>query len=191
MNNNNRNNNNTIIGDCSNYHHRESKYVPYISFEDSEKKNAEEYILKEVSDFFSKFLNKQIGDISQARIPTSSLITNDDFKRIDVKYFYETLFDDLGERDEQNKLIPKIKWGAVFDQRCTPISIGEVSENYKGDYPTFETVSNIELFKQFSNNQKQRCGTIFDRKYGTIDINGTPIFYYIYFTLQEILNAIR
>ena len=28
-------------------------------------------------------------------------------------------------------------------------------------------------------------------RYGTIDMNGQPIFYYIYFTLQEILDEIK
>ena len=105
------------------------------------------------------------------------MITDDEFGKIHIEYFYEILFSDLGERDEQNRLVPNIKWGAVFDKRCTPIETAFISKNYQGSR------SNAKLEK-YSDNRKYR-------KYGTIDINGKPIFYYIYFTIQEILNAIR
>ena len=153
-----------------------SRYIPYISFKDIEqKKKAEDYIEERVSNFFSELIKIQIDDIPKARIPTSHLITDYDFNNIAFTYFYKTLFDDLGKRDEQNNLIPKIKWGAVFDERCTPVETAFLTPLRKGDAPRF---------KKFSDNPRYR-------KYGTIDINGTPIFYYIYFTVQEILNAIR
>ena len=168
--------NNNIIGITTDCLKLKSDYMPYILFNNIEQqKIAEEYIIKEVSHFFKTFVKEQIDDIARARIPTPYLITDYDFLNVDIKYFYEILFCDLGKRNKQNKLITQIKWGAIFDERCTPIEIAYLSKNYQGDDPKL---------KKFNDNRRYR-------KYGTIDINGTPIFYYIYFTVQEILNAIR
>ena len=88
-------------------------------------------------------------------VSTSKTIAKEDFKNIGIQYFYQNIFNDLGKRDNKNKLEIVIKWTMTLDINNCP----------------------------FSDNQY--------RKYGTIDVDGIPVFYYIHFTVQEILDAIR
>jgi hypothetical protein len=87
------------------------------------------------------------------------------------------LFFDLGERDSNKKLIRKLKWGITFDQELAPIATS---------YPTYKNSEGRTCLLDY----KSR-GLPYPRNYGYISINGEPIFYYLHFTLQEILDAIK
>lgn len=148
-----------------------SDYVPVISFKNKyQKETIEKYILEEVKFFFEKL--KIDLDIYTAQISYQKLITEEDVrqKKNDIGYFYENLFQDLGERDK-GRLKAKIKWGITFDEKCVPCELGYVNPSFKG----YGRPQDIKK----------------ERRYGTIDINGNPVFYYIYFTLQEILDVIK
>lgn len=150
----------------------QSSYVPLISFKNEEqKKAAEDYITREANNFFKILLKAQ----EVKPLAYQLLITELDFKKIDMSYFYENIFDDL-ERKPDGKLEAKIKWGITFDLKCAPIELIYVSSESRG----FGS-------KIAEKNGKGRP----QRRYGTIDINGKPVFYYIYFTLQEILDVIK
>lgn len=153
-----------------------SNYVPLICFKNQQQKeSAEKYIVEEASLFFVNILNI---DVSITQLAYPKIITEQDFKTVDIKYFYENLFHDLGERRADGRLEPKIKWGITFDEKCAPIEVGWISPNFNGSQ------HEIRPFYKDSEGSPYR-------RYGTIDINGTPIFYYIYFTIQEILNVVR
>jgi hypothetical protein len=152
----------------------QSDYVPLISFQNKDQKDAaEKYIFDEVKEFFEKL--KIDIDINENQLAYPKLITEEDFTKVKVDYFYETLFHDL-ERNPQGKLEVKIKWGITFDEKCAPIKLAYLSPKYTGFHPELK-------FEDFQGRPH--------RRYGTIDINGTPVFYYIYFTLQEILDVIK
>ena len=150
----------------------QSPYVPLISFKNEEqKKAAEDYIMQEATKFFYSRLPAQ--EVKPLAYPL--LITELDFKKIDMSYFYENIFYDL-ERKPDGKLEAKIKWGITFDVKCAPIELSYGSEKSRG----------------FGRNRAEKNGNGRPyRRYGTIDINRKPVFYYIYFTLQEILDVIK
>ncbi|BAT57014.1 unknown protein (plasmid) [Nostoc sp. NIES-3756] len=151
-----------------------SNYIPLIRLHNSKQKEAvEKYIYAEAHKFLEKILEP---DIIATPIAYPKLITEKDFKEIDISYFYDNFFFDLGERDDRRKLKLKVKWGITFDERCAPIQIKYLPNN-----------SN-ELLGNITSNDSN---IVPNRRFGTIDINGTPIFYYIYFTIQEILDVIR
>ncbi len=161
-----------IIGICPKTLLVQSSYVPLISFKNEEqKKAAEDYITREANKFFKILLKAQ--EVKPLAYPL--LITELDFKKIDMSYFYENIFYDL-ERKPDGKLEAKIKWGITFDVECAPIQLGYLSPKYDGFYPNI-------AYKNVNDRPH--------RRYGTIDINGKPVFYYIYFTLQEILDEIK
>lgn len=153
-----------------------SDYVPLISFKDKcQKDTVEKYILEEVKDFFEKI---EISlDVNKAQLPYQKTITEKDFKQVSISYFYETLFKELGERETDGRLKIKIKWGITFDEKCVPSRLGYVNPSFSG-------------YKKPNIKYEDTQGRPY-RRYGTIDINGTPVFYYIYFTLQEILDVIK
>lgn len=156
-----------IIGIQSDNFKFQSEYVPFLSFKNQEqKKVAESYIYQEISAFFEKILPSQ----AVIPIPYAKLITETDFKKIEISYFYENLFHDL-ERKPNGKLEAKIRWGITFDEKCVPCQLGYVNPSFRG----YGKPPDIKK----------------ERRYGTIDINGSPVFYYIYFTLQEILDVIK
>ncbi|MBD1891357.1 hypothetical protein [Coleofasciculus sp. FACHB-SPT9] len=147
-----------------------SDYVPVISFKNQYQKDAVEgYIIEKVKDFFEKL--KIDLDITKNQISYQKLITEEDFKKVPISYFHENLFYDLGEREADGRLKAKIKWGITFDEKCVPSQLGYVNPSFRG----YGKPPDIKK----------------ERRYGTIDINGTPVFYYIYFTLQEILDVIK
>lgn len=161
-----------IIGICPETLLFQSSYVPLISFKNEEqKKAAEDYITREANNFFKILLKAQ--EVKPLAYPL--LITELDFKKIDMSYFYENIFYDL-ERKPDGKLEAKIKWGITFDLKCAPIELIYVSSESRG----FDR-------KIAEKNAKGHS----QRRYGTIDINGKPVFYYVYFTLQEILDVIK
>lgn len=166
----------------------QSDYVPFISFAAQEQKDAaEKYIFKETFDFFKDILKIHIS-VTQLSYP--KLITQKDFTKVEISYFYENFFHDLGSRNPDGKLEEKLKWGITFDEECAPIQVA-----YLG--PTF--FAHREKAKLDYLDHREREGRPYRphsqylpyRRYGTIDINGTPFFYYIYFTLQEILDVIK
>lgn len=161
-----------IIGICPETLLFQSVYVPLISFKNEEqKKAAEDYIMGEAKNFFDILLQAQ--EVKLLAYPL--LITELDFEKIDMRYFYENLFYDL-ERNYNGKLEAKIKWGITFDEKCAPLNLGYLSPFYDG---------NDAKIKYTNSDGRPH------RRYGTIDINGKPVFYYIYFTLQEILDVIK
>ena len=150
-----------------------SDYIPVISFKNKyQKDKVEDYIFEEVKDFFEKL--KIDLDINKAQLPYQNIITEkdfNDFNKVKISYFYKNLFYDLGERETDNKLKSKIKWGITFDEKCVPCQLGYVNPSFRG----YGKPPDIKK----------------ERRYGTIDINGSPVFYYIYFTLQEILDVLK
>lgn len=161
-----------IIGICSETLLFQSSYVPLISFKNEEqKKAAEDYITREANNFFKILLKAQ--EVKPLAYPL--LITEWEFKKIDMSYFYENIFSDL-ERKPDGKLEAKIKWGITFDVKCAPIELIYVSSESRGFDPKIA---------------EKNCKGRLLRRYGTIDINGKPVFYYIYFRLQEILDVIK
>ncbi|HYX18571.1 MAG TPA: hypothetical protein VE944_30250 [Nostoc sp.] len=152
----------------------ESIYVPFIFFANEKQKNTiEMYISQQVNDFFQKLS----PSVNVAQLSYSKLITEKDFKQIQISYFYDNLFHGL-ERDSDGKLKLTVKWSITFDERCTPIQLVNLPASYRGH----ESKPNF-LYKDNEGRPH--------RKYGTIEINGVPIFYYIYFTLQEILDVVK
>ncbi len=159
-----------------------SDYVPVITFKNKYQKDIiENYILEEVKDFFKKV---EIDlDINKNQVPYQKIITEKDFinsKKVPITYFYENLFYDLGEREPDGRLKAKIKWSITFDEKCVPCQLAYVNPSFRG-YGKLD-IKDIKY--------KDSQGRPY-RRYGTIDINGSPVFYYIYFTLQEILDVIK
>jgi hypothetical protein len=161
----------------------QSNFIPLIAFKSQEQKEiAENYLIEEAKDFFTNILKVNYDCI---QIPYPQLITKQDFKATDIEYFYENLFYDLGERDSNGKLKAKIKWGITFDEENTPIEVGIFNRQNK-----FINIDYRRYRPRLSYRPQHKNLMLF-RKYGTIDINGIPIFYYLHFTLQEILDAIK
>lgn len=162
----------------------ESDYLPLISFKTEQQKIvAEEYILNKVNIFFKEIIHINV-DVAKSQISYPKIITQKDFKAKQIKYFYENIFYDLGQRNSKGKLNFSPKWGITFDKKCAPISVSYLSSTYRRD--------RSRLFNpQFCPfDCKKYFGYDWKLKYGTININGKPLFYYIYFTLQEILDQI-
>ncbi|MEH2317129.1 hypothetical protein [Nostoc sp.] len=159
-----------IIGTRSGDGDFESAYVPFISFANDEQKKAiENYIFMQVDEFFKKIYP---AGVIRTQLSYSKLITEEDFKdfnKVKISYFYENLFHDL-ERGSDGKLELKIKWSITFDERCTPIKLANLPPNHRG----YKDVKSC-----------------LPRKYGTIEINRIPVFYYIYFTIKEILDVAK
>src|SRR5919202_594044 len=117
-------------------------------------------------------------DVKESQINYSNTITEKDFTKKPISYFYENIFVDLGKRSA-GKLDVSPKWRITFDQKCAPIDVSYLPANYRNSQPKFTP------FEYKHSNKK------FYHRYGTIDINGKPIFYYIYFPLQEIIDVIK
>ncbi|MBD2598160.1 hypothetical protein H6G74_28105 [Nostoc spongiaeforme FACHB-130] len=162
------------IGTRSSDTHFQSIYVPFISFANEKQKDSiERYIFQQVDDFFLKIS----PGVNATQLSYSKVITEKDYQEIQISYFYDNLFHDL-ERGSDGKLKLKVKWSITFDERCTPIQLVNLPANYRGHEPN-------PKFLDKDNEGRPH------RKYGTIEINGVPIFYYIYFTLQEILDVVK
>lgn len=161
----------------------ESDYLPLIAFKSENQKNAvEEYILTKVGVFFKGIIQIEV-DVKKSQINYSNTITEKDFTKKPISYFYENIFVDLGKRST-GKLDVSPKWGITFDQQCAPIEVSYLSPGYTRNSPNYQP--NFTRFRyNYYPNKK------FYYRYGTIDINGKPIFYYIYFTLQEIIDVIK
>jgi hypothetical protein len=156
----------------------ESDYLPLISFKTKAQKDAaEKYIIEKVKTFFKKIIKIDL-DVEKTQIKYPKIITDKDFASTKISWFYNNLFFDL-ECRSNNKLDFNPKWGITFDEKCAPIMISYLSSNY----PRYSNSS--PKYKVF------RCDDFTFYRYGTIDINGEPIFYYIYFTIQEIIEEIK
>ncbi|MEG4111776.1 MULTISPECIES: hypothetical protein [unclassified Microcoleus] len=160
-----------------------SDYLPLIAFKSENQKNAvEEYILTKVDVFFKRIIKIEI-DVKKSQINYSNTITEKDFTEQPISYFYENIFVDLGKRNCAGQLDVSPKWGITFDQKCAPIEVSYLPAKfsiYRNSQPEFTPFG-----YSYSKNKK------FYYRYGTIDINSKPIFYYIYFTLQEIIDVIK
>jgi hypothetical protein len=163
----------------------ESNYLPLISFKtEQQKASAEEYILTKVDIFFKQIININI-DVITSQINYFNTITEKDFSEKPIKYFYEKVFDDIGQRNSTGKLDFSPKWGITFDEKCAPIQVSMLPRGYLKQY---YGDSYGPSFNPFNYKYKQ---WIWNYQYGTIDINKKPIFYYIHFTLQELLDVIK
>ena len=160
----------------------ESDYIPFISFKTQQQQSiAEQYVFDKAEVLLNDVLKLGIN-VTKCYLSSLNLISDKDFRQKPIKYFYENIFADLQERDAKNKLIFLPKWGISFDIKCTPISIKYLSPYFKV-YPDSRPNFNSFDCKKYFNYE---C-----LKYGTIDINKKPAFYYIYFTLQEIIDEIK
>ncbi|MBD2482213.1 hypothetical protein [Planktothrix sp. FACHB-1365] len=164
----------------------DSDYLPLITFKTINQKEAvENYIISEAKDFFINIL--KIND-ELIQIPYPNLITKQDFNTRDIKDFYNILFYDLDQRhsNSNRKLKINIKWGITFDEECTPIEVGYYNRA-QDKIVYFDNRPNRPRIAY----RRSHLNLMPYRKYGTIDINRIPIFYYLYFTFQEILDVIK
>ncbi len=160
-----------------------SDYLPLIAFKsENQKKAVEEYILTKVDVFFKRIIKIEI-DVKESQINYSHTITENDFIEKPISYFYKNIFVHLGKRSA-GKLDVSPKWGITFDQKCAPIEVSYLSPGYLRNSPNYQPEF-TPFGYNYSKNKK------FYYRYGTIDINSKPIFYYIYFTLQEIIDVIK
>lgn len=158
-----------FIGTIVNSKENKSSYVPLISFKDQQEKQvAESYIINKVEEFFNVIGELNIPSLVDAQLPYSKSITIEDFgsQNTKIEYFYKNLFSDLEERDKNGKLKLKIKWCITFDINFAPIEVPQIR------IPSPDGRDFLY------------------RRFGTIDIRGTPVLYYIYFTLQEIIDVV-
>ncbi|MBD2207562.1 hypothetical protein H6G33_35090 [Calothrix sp. FACHB-1219] len=169
------------IGIYSENYDFESDYLPLISFKTEQQKDTvEKYIFTKVDIFFKKIVNIKL-DVEKSQVIYCNTITEKDFKIKNISYFYENIFFELGKRNHDNKLYFPPKWGITFDKKCAPIEVSFLPSNFRvnpGSKPKFSAFN-----YKYSDYQ-------WNYRYGTIDINSIPVFYYIYFTLQELLDVI-
>ncbi len=171
------------IGIYSEIYEFESDYLPLISFKTEQQKDTiEKYIFTKVDIFFKNIIKINLN-VEESQIIYSNTITEKDFKVKTISYFYDNIFFDLGKRNPDNKLYFPPKWGITFDKKCAPIEVSYLASNFivaPGSIPP-----NFTPYKYYHLDYQ------WNYRYGTIDINGIPVFYYIYFTLQEILDVIQ
>jgi hypothetical protein len=161
-----------FIGIIVNSKEIKSNYVPLISFKNQQEKQvAESYVINKVDEFFKEIEEVNIPNIVDAQLPYSKSITIEDFssQNTKIEYFYKNLFSDLEERDKDGKLKLKIKWCITFDINFAPIEVPQI---------------------RIPSPDGRDCRDSLYRRFGTIDIRGTPVLYYIYFTLQEIIDVV-
>ena len=166
----------------------DSSYIPLISFHSQEQKEiAEVYIQREADDFFGNIL--KIDPPPQC-IPYFKTINWQDFNKVEIEYFYKTLSFDLCKRDHSGKLISNLKWGVTFDAEIAPITTA---------FANSSSSRNEEAKLSYLDMRKNRPSLHYHiqdrfplyRRYGVITLNGEAVFYYLYFTMQEILDAIK
>jgi hypothetical protein len=158
-----------------------SVYIPLISFStQAQKEIAELYILKEANNFFVNILQL---NVSTQYIPYAQTIGLQDFREIEIEYFYKTLFFDLCKRDASGKLINNLKWGVTFDAELAPIQTACFLSRGKD-------LSYLNTSRPYLRYHPRNQRPLY-RRYGVITLNGEAVFYYLYFTLQEILDAIK
>ena len=158
-----------FIGFIVNSKEFQSNYVPLISFKSQQEKEiAENYIIDKVKELFNVIGEVNIPNVINAQLPYSKSIIREDFSPqiTKIEYFYKNLFSDLEERDKNGKLNLKIKWCITFDIKFAPIEVPQIR---------IASADNRDSLY---------------RRFGTIDIRGTPVLYYIYFTLQEIIDVV-
>ncbi|MBD2578254.1 hypothetical protein [Oscillatoria sp. FACHB-1406] len=166
-----------------------SSYIPFISFATQEHKGiAESYVIREADVFFKSIL--KIEDSVQL-VPYLETITLKDFNQVEMEYFYNTLFFDLGERDINGRLINKLKWSVAFDEEMTPIQVAYLSPSFSGNSGEARlSYSDRREGRPYFSYRPQKLFLDY-RKYGFISVNGEPVFYYLHFTLQEILDTLK
>ncbi|WP_148288079.1 hypothetical protein [Prochlorothrix hollandica] len=166
-----------------------SSYIPCISFATQEYKDiAESYVAREADLFFKSIL--KIEETVQFT-PYLKTITWEDFNQVEIEYFYNTLFFDLGERDINGRLINKLKWSVAFDEEITPIQVADLSPSFTGDRGEARLSYSDRREGRPYFSYRPHKPFLDHRKHGFISVNGEPVFYYLYFTLQEILDSIK
>lgn len=164
----------------------ESCYLPWISFKNEKQVEAvNKYIYLKAKIFFRQILDLQLPgfNFQSNYISYHQIITDLDFKKTQIKYFYSNIFSCLGERDRESKLVFIPRWGITFDENNCPIETSFLPSSY---IPSPASKINFTPLKYFSENRE-----VSFIRYGDIRANDEPIFYYIYFTMQEILDQIR
>jgi hypothetical protein len=166
----------------------DSSYIPLISFHNQDQKEiAEIYIQKEADDFFENIL--KIDPLPQC-IPYYKTINCQDFTKVKIEYFYETLFFDLCERDSSGKLISNLKWGVTFDAEIAPITTAYMNPLSSRNEEAKLSYLDIRKNRPSIHYPTQNSSPLY-RRYGVITLNEEAVFYYLYFTMQEILDAIK
>lgn len=138
-------------------------------YSDDEAKRIHSYINQEVEYFF----HDVVKETPTGYIPYElSMAPASDLKVLKSQkehsnWFYDQIFCDFGERDQHGKLVRKLKFFITLDEESSPMQIKHFGQ--RGADP---------------------------RRYGTIDVGGGTmkehrVCYIVYFTLQELLNAMK
>jgi hypothetical protein len=147
-----------------------SDLVPRIAFQNPAYQSiAENYLSSESRIVLDLLLGKD-ARVEPLKYADSFFVS--EFRRIPIDKIYELLFSELGERDTFGRLVPRIRWCITFDLESAPNKLFKVSPAYKGFQDRDKHSSEI-------------------RNFGTVEINGLPVLYIIYFKLEEILNFIK
>lgn len=136
---------------------------------DDEARRIHRYINEEIRYFFDDVVQENpTGYIPyELSMAPASDLTILNSQKEHSNWFYDQIFRDFGERDENGKLIRKLKFFITLDEESAPMQI-----------------------KHFG----QRGADA--RRYGSIDVGGGTmkehrVCYIVYFTLQELLKAMK
>jgi hypothetical protein len=139
----------------------ESSIAPLVKFPTEKKSRIANAYMKEESKFLISSLEKDFSNFS--RVCQNKKILLDDFKNIETRLIYDNITKGANRKSDDD-LSMEMKWSPVFDKRSTPYEM-------KID-PMYEPAQS-------------------QRKYGCISVNGSPVFYLILFSVQELINAVR
>ena len=81
-----------------------SDYVPLISFQNEKQRQiATDYIIEQVKIFFQEIqkIGVNVPNVEESYFPYSESIISNEFNKVDINYFYDNLFYDLGEKEEE------------------------------------------------------------------------------------------
>jgi hypothetical protein len=147
-----------------------SDLVPRIAFRNTAYQSIAENYLSSKSRMVLELLLGKDARVEPLEYSNSFFVS--EFGQIPIDKIYELLFSGLGERDTCGRLVPRIRWCITFDLESAPNKLFEVSPAYKGFQGLDKHSSEI-------------------RNFGTVEINGSPVLYIIYFKLEEILDYIK
>lgn len=140
-----------------------SQIAPMLALK-SEQQNlaVRKYVDEEARRFFASLDQ----DASHAIfIPYERTIADLDFTKVDMQYFYTTMFTYL-DRAKDGRLTMPMLWCITLDRETAPFTL------------------------QLLANEDTPSGPR-SRRYGMIAINGRTVCYLVHFELQEILNIVR
>lgn len=137
-----------------------------------EAQRIHKYINNEIEYFFHDIVQESPTgyisyDLSIAPVADLKIVSSFISENQQRDWVYDQIFHDFGERDATGKLVRKLKFFVTLDEFSAPIEI---------------------------KHQGQRGADA--RRYGTIDVGGGTkkehrVCYIVYFTLQELLNAMK